>query len=207
MEIPLDSLVKYAFLDPASGKQSIKRTRARSAIVVIGVDPWMRVFVLHTWADRASTMTIVEQVFKANEIWKPKLFGCEANAQQSLFAGAIRDQAMHRHIRLPLTPVNQPTKIDKDFRIRSVLQPVLAEGRLFMHPSQHELRVELQSFPMAPTKDLVDALASAISLAPTRPNRRLRDQEVEELAAYLRAIGAPPHVIEARVREAQGAAA
>src|ERR1043166_9797408 len=110
--VSYSDLLVYAFIDPAGGKrQQLKRVRARSAIVVVGADYMERLFVLHTWADRASTPQILEKVFAINERVKPRRFGCEANALQSLFADAIRYIAKERGLRIPLTPVEQPTKI------------------------------------------------------------------------------------------------
>jgi hypothetical protein len=200
--LTLDGLTdRYAFLDPASGKTQIKRTRARSAIIVIAADPMNRIFVLYAWADRVSTDRIIKQVLQVQEAYAPRLFGCEANAQQSLFADALKLKARDMQRRLPLVPVMQPTKLDKDFRIRAALQSVIADGRLFMQAGQHELRDELLTFPMSPTKDLVDALASAVTMAPTRRTGRQRSSERDALARYLRESGVAASLIERRLAE------
>ena len=197
MEIKLSDMVeRYSFCDPASGRQVIKRVRARSAVVTIGVDHLMRFFVLHTFADRCSTDKLIEKLVEIGETYQPRLFGIEANAMQSLFANAMRREARTAKKRIPFIPITQPTKIDKDFRIRAALQPVIASGRLFLQANQIDLRGELLSFPMSPTKDLVDALASAIAMAPNRQTRREKDKELESRLAYLRATGAPLHYIE-----------
>ena len=210
MELNISGLNRYAFLDPASGRQTIKRTRARSAIVVIGVDSLNRIFVLETWAERAATTKIIEQVLVLNNRWQPKLFGCESNAQQSLFADVLNDTGKRQVIgggrKLPLTAVFQPTKVDKDFRIRSAIQPVIADGRLFVPARLTEMRLEIQAFPMGGTKDLIDALASAIGLVPFRPVKQMRDDEAKALSAYLRKCGTPAWAIEQKLRE-MGAAA
>lgn len=190
-------LTIYAFLDPAGGKRgTIKSTRARSAIIVIGVDQLERIFVLHTWADRAATEKIIEKVFQINAQWRPKRFGCEANAQQSLFAGAISYAGKFKGQALTLYPINQPTKITKEFRIRTILQPIISEGRLFVQTNMHELRTELQSFPVGMTVDLVDALASACTLVPSRPTQRRADEEVDHLQQYLQDSGLSSEEIE-----------
>lgn len=200
--VPLTDIVdKVAFLDPASGKKlAVKRVRARSAIVVIGVDLLARIYVLHAWADRVPTATLMDKVMDVQTRFTPRAFGCEANAMQSLFADAIRLEANHRAVALPLVPVHQPTHVDKDFRIRAALQPVVAWGRLFLRRDQVELKSEIESFPMSATKDLVDALASAIALAPATPAPRMRSEERREYAEYLRDVGVEPWEIEEKVR-------
>jgi len=189
--------VRIAFCDPASGKRlALKRVRARSAIVVIAMDLLSRIFVLHAWADRCSTDALTMKILEINAALKPRTFGIEANAMQSLYGDMVSREAKFKGTRLPLMPVNQPTKIDKDWRIRMTLQPVIADGRLFVQPQHYELKSELTTFPMSPTKDLIDALASAINLLPRPATRIDKDTERDAHLAYLRATNAPMHYIE-----------
>lgn len=198
----LDDLAVFAYLDPAGGKRGlIKSVRARSAIVVIGVDCVDRIFVLRTWADRAPTEKIIEQVFKLQEQYHPKIFGIEASAQQSLFAGALSYIGRSTGRTAPLYPVNQPTKITKEFRIRTILQPIIAHGRLFIKEDMHELRSELQTFPVGITMDLVDALATACSLSPRRTGRAQVEQEQDDLQHYLADAGLRQSEIDMTMRE------
>lgn len=200
-EVPIEQLQHYAFLDPASGKQVMKRVLARSAIVVVGVDALTRIFVRYAWADRVSPSKILDKVFEVNDRFKPRRFGCEANAQQSLFAGSILHDAKWRNKRIPISPIYQPTNLDKDFRIRTLIQPVMAQGRLFLADEHYELKLEVQSFPLSALKDLIDALASVIDMVPKQATGRQNTAEIEELAAHLRASGVPPHLIERRINE------
>ena len=95
-------------------------------------------------------------------------------------------------------PVYQPTKVEKTWRIRSVLEPVINDGRLFLQEDMTDLEAELRGFPTAEYKDLVDALASVIALVPRRAVKKQEDFEIESTLAYLRETGAPPHYIERR---------
>lgn len=189
------------FCDPASGKSEVvKRVRARSAIVGVAHDWLNRVFVLDVWADRCSTDALIDKIFAINAAWTPRIFGCEANGLQSLFGDAVLREARFAGVSLPLSPVLQPTRIDKDWRIRTGLQPVLASGRLFLQPSHEALVTEIRNFPMHPTKDLVDALETAIRLLPPVSSRRERDTEHEAYLTYLRDSGADRSVIDAAAR-------
>src|SRR5262245_33487188 len=162
-DLPLTHLVDtVAFCDPAGRKRlELKRVRARAAIVVVSQDALGRVFVMHTWADRASGGQITDHIFRVQEAHHPRTFGIEANAMQTLFGDMVAREAQFKMRRVPLLPVIQPTNVDKDWRIRTALQPIIGWDRLFLQPDHYELRTELTTFPMNPLKDLVDALASA----------------------------------------------
>jgi len=193
----------YAFLDPASGKksssQAVKKTRARSAIVVIAVDPLYRIYILHTWADQVAPHRVRDKVLEINQQYKPRVFGIESSAQQFLFVDLVGTEARRLGQKLNLAPVDQPTNIFKDDRIRNTIEPAMVVGRLFHLENQIEFENELRGFPTARTKDIVDALASCINLAPKPRARKERDQEADELASYLRSRGMPASYIEQRI--------
>lgn len=203
----IDSLTRIAFTDPSGGKsatQRLKRTSARSSIIVIGVDELCRVYVLYAWADRCPTDDYVKKIYAANENFHPKIFGVEANAMQTLFGDMLAREARTLKMRIPFVPVQQNTKVDKRWRIRSALQPVIAEGRLFVQDNQLELKAELSTHPMSPTVDLIDALASAVALAPKRASKVVKDERADALADYLRRSGAKPAYIQERMRQLRG---
>lgn len=203
MQIPLASLERIAFCDLAGARQPIKRIRSRQAIIVIGMDQLTRFFVLYAWAGRLTTSKLKTKLIEAGDRYKPRRFGIEANAMQFLFADLVAEQAKELKKRIPFVPVNQPTKIEKTWRIRTTLQPVIADGRLFVMDNQIELRSELSVFPMGATMDLADCLASAIRLAPARVMQQQQKSEVEALARYLRDTGATPRYIEQRIKEVE----
>lgn len=204
-QIPLSELEVYSFCDPASGKSVIKRVRARSSIVVIGADSINRIFVLMAWAGRPTTPILVKKLIDVGDRYKGHLrrFGIEANAMQSLFADLVSSQAKELQRKIPFVPIMQPTKVDKDWRIRTTLQPLMNadSGRLFVHETHHELKSELLSFPMGATKDLVDALASAVRLVPRRVSSERSDEQQQALASYLRESGLSPQQIVQRLNE------
>jgi len=198
-EIKLDDLSeRYGFLDPASSKKDgeLKRIKARSALVVVAPDWLGRIFVLDAWCGRTSTDDLIERMYKTHEIWKLRVLGGEANAMQELFQEAVLRDARLRGRSLPLRPVHQPTRLEKDWRIRTILQPIIANGRLFLRPDMTELRTEIASFPLSPFKDTVDALASAVKMIPRRGTRKEQDAEKQQLMEYLRKSGAPSSYIE-----------
>ena len=200
MHVPLALLTeRVCFVDPAAGKSALKTQSARAAVVTIGRDPDGYIFCLEAWAARCSTETFVARIFAIAERWTPRVIGVEANAMQVLFGDMLAREARAQGRRLPLVPVYQPPQLKKDFRIRTTLQPLLAAGRIILGPDQEALRDELLGFPQLPTKDLVDAFASAIALLPARAPKAQRADEAAALASYLRETGAPAGYIAARV--------
>lgn len=196
----------YAFLDPAGPKkrnEGLKHVASRSAIIVCGQDELSRVFVLHAWAARTATDKLIEKIIDVNNTWHPKVFGCEENNLASLFADVLRLNARWGNLRLPLVGIPQPSTIEKDARIRQVLQPLVATGRIMLRsgdPGMAELRTEITSFPMNFRKDMIDALASCCRMMPLRAKRGGVNSEREQYLRYLRESGASPAEIEKAAR-------
>ena len=194
---------RYGFLDPAGGKArgGLRRVSARSAIVIVAPSPQGHLVVLEAWAAKCPTSELVAKVFSLQETWKIKIFGVEANAMQSLFVDSLEMLAANREIKIPLTPVFQPTRVEKTFRIRTALQPVIESGRLILGETQLELYSELEAFPQGQTVDLVDALASAVSLVPALPPGEEDFYEDRGLERYLRSINTPEWYISKRLEQ------
>jgi predicted phage terminase large subunit-like protein len=201
--VSLSDCVIIAFCDPAGRSKSaeLKRIRARSAIIVIAVDPLRRVFVIFAWAEKCTPEKLAKEIEDVLRKYKPKMFGIEANAMQSLFADLVRARCRQAGLRSALVPITQPTHVDKDFRITTAIQPVMANGRLFLHRTMVELLAELRGFPTHRLKDLVDALASAIALAPKRTLRSVASDHRAALEKYLRRSGASEDYVRQRLAE------
>lgn len=203
-QIRLDEInPRYLFCDPASGKkrEAIRSVRARSAIVVVGTDSLNRIFVLDAWADRVGTNEIRKKFVDMCEYWGPAIAAFEDVGQQSLLVDPIMDEAAMRGLQLPLAAIKPTTKVDKRFRIRATIQPVYGAGRLIINESLLELINEITGFPLSPTMDLVDAMASAIALVPPATTEQKTSDDAAELARYLRESGASMDAIEQRMAE------
>lgn len=207
----LPDLDLYFFTDPAGGKAKAaaakhKKIRALQATIGIAVDHLQRIFVIHAWAGRLPASRYLDKLISICDNYNPKIFGIEANAMQSLFANLVYDETRRRlgaH-KNKFLEVNQPTKIDKFFRIRTSLEPVINEGRLFVPEHMTELLADLRGFPTIQHIDRIDCLASAVALVPQRPVPQKRKDEADALASYLRNRGVPSHEIEKRLKELYG---
>jgi predicted phage terminase large subunit-like protein len=198
---------KYFFADLASGKKSmaeLKRVRARQAIC--GVAPYYfnkrrYCFVIYAWAGRLSTPEFKKKLIDIHDKWQPTRFGLEANAMQSLFTDTVIDEVKRSGERVRFVAIDQPTKIDKDWRIRTALQEPIANHEVFLLHTQTELQTEVVGFPTAATKDVIDALASIFyHLLPKKrkPEAENKD-ETDALAEYMRLSGATPAEIMRRL--------
>lgn len=201
--LDLKDLEVFAFADPATGKrkQTSKHRLARQAISVLARDWLMRWFLLYCWAGRVTATELKDKILSVYDIFRPRKFGIEANGMQVLFGDLVRAEAKERFGRIPLVPVYQPTNVDKDFRIRTGMEPILYQGRLFLQEKQHEAEIEIRGFPTAETKDIIDSIESAIRIAPKRALPKRKDAEVERYAKYLRATRCPAHLIQQKVAE------
>jgi hypothetical protein len=205
-DIKLSALTsRVAFVDPAAGKTRLKKQSARSAIACVAADGLDRIFVLDAWADRCSTEKLIDRMCWTHTTFGPSIIGVEANAMQEIFSDAVMLLLKSRGIVLPIVPVGQPVGIDKDLRIRLILQPIVGFGRLFLAEGQVELEKEITAFPSGKMKDMVDSLASACKLLPARTQAKQRSDKYEALAAYHRQVGTPPEQIERRLQEVMGA--
>jgi hypothetical protein len=192
----------YAFLDPSGGNnQVIKRITARSAIVVVQEGPNSSLFVMDAWAAKCSTDTLTNKIFEVNRFYKPRLFGIESNAMQSLYVESVTREARDKQIPINLIPWHQPTHVKKAFRIRTTLQPWFAHGKMIIRDTLLELKNELVAFPTGTLMDLVDALASAVAMVPPRTELNTIDTELVSLANYMRLAGYGQAAIERRLME------
>lgn len=201
LSIPLDSLEIYGFVDPAAGKEARTRRRLARQVIVIGSRDWYdRWFFPYIWAGRETASDFADKIIEAYETHSPRRFGIEANGMQVLFGSLVREKAKESEERvgkIKMIPIYQPTNVDKNFRIRNGLEPVINQGRLFLQSGEIAARAELQGFPTAATKDIVDSLETLISrVAPKRPIRNVKSHEESDYATYLRASGMPAHLIE-----------
>lgn len=197
IEIPLHLVDVVAFADPAGSKTEVKKVQARSAIAVIAGDSRDRVYTLDVWSARTTTDKFVEKMFELFATWRPRVFGVEANAMQSLFADMLRRECKLRGTPIPFVNVTQPTRVDKPFRNRSALQGIINEGRfLMLKDAQVEARNELESHPMCAQFDMVDSVASAVGLLRRTPRETAKAGELLSMRRHLLASGMTPRQID-----------
>jgi hypothetical protein len=85
------------------------------------------------------------------------VFGIEGVAYQKAFKWFVKTEASRRGEYLNVVELKALGQ-GKKIHIRG-LQPIMATGRLFVHPTQHILRDEMFSYPNGKHDDVIDALA------------------------------------------------
>ncbi len=206
MALTISDLVHYMFVDPAARsdtQQKRHKQRSKQAIVVIGVDWLERVFIRFAWSGRLPASNFASKIIDTYMRFNPTVCGIEANGAQTLFAELVQEEAKNKLGRISMRPVAHSVKIAKEWRIRTAIEPVLNQGRLFLEdgPQMMEMEAQLRSFPTGKFVDLVDALASCLSMIPKRRKTLELEEEAQSVLAYLRETGAPSWYIEQRARE------
>ena len=197
-------LETYAFADLGAGKDAKRKNNKRQArqVIVVGCRDWLdRWFFPFIWAGKETTSDFKKKILDTQEQFSPRMFGLEANGMQVLFGSLVREEAKIRFGTVKMVPVYQPTNVDKDYRIRTGLEPMILQGRLFLLPESTEAWIELRGFPTAMTKDIVDAIETCIRMAPKRPINVRSNVEYESYARYLRSTKTPPYIIEQKLAE------
>jgi len=202
-ELELKYLEIYAFADLAAGKEARSKKRTARQVIAVGARDWLdRWFFIYIWAGRETASDFKKRILDVQEMHRPRIFGLEANGMQVLYGALVREESKLRSGgRVKMIPVYQPTNVDKDFRIRTGLEPLIAQGRLFILPELTDAWIELRGFPTAQTKDIVDAMETCVRLAPKRPRKVAREAEREQYAEYLRGTRLAPHLIEKKLAE------
>lgn len=165
-EWPLEKLDITTTVDLAVAE---KVTSDRNAVVTVGVSPLGEAIVLDTWVKRCTPLDVIEHLFWVKKRWPVRAFGIEGVVYQKAFKYFLRAECERRQmymniIELKAIPSKKGTgNNSKESRIRG-LQPIAATGRLYVLPTQHELRSELADFPLGEHDDCIDALAHQLQL-------------------------------------------
>jgi hypothetical protein len=167
--IPLTECDVVLAVDPAATERYISSKTSRSAVGVIATDSSNRHFLISLQADYVSPLRMFEWMFEAKRKFTNYLRATflEANAGFKVLTPLLRERETKLGIYLNLRP--SAAFGEKDARIRSTLQPVLAENRLYVQ--DHDmLKVleEQRAFPQSKKKDILDMLCLGISNS-TRP--------------------------------------
>jgi predicted phage terminase large subunit-like protein len=203
--VATNKLYKTAFADPAGGTNTLLThagTRSRASIVVVGQDDLERIFILEAWAKRLPPDQLMAKMFETQFKWKPAIFGMDSSGPQLQFHQIVKKEARDRNIHWNLRGVAERT--DKITFIETVLQPIVAQGRLLRSAVEHEvadLKNEWQSFPGGSYKDIMDALARAVWLLPSSLPAHLRLMDRMQLKRYLERTGMDSSQVELRLAQ------
>ena len=164
-------------IDPAPTKKGEKTNepRARTALVVVALDPWGRYHTLQSLALREDPVTILEAVVRLTHIWKFSKVGVEEVNFSSVYAPLWQQILHYKHPGVEFAWVPLLTKgEDKDTRIRSLMGPHREGLWYYSLPDTRPVVQELLEYPNAETRDCIDAQAyfRQILVRPETPDER-----------------------------------
>lgn len=137
---------------------SVRKDADFSAIVCVGVDPALRVFMLEAWHARVQTKTLLEQIFKFAARWRTRAAYYEDSATQKLIELSIQQYAKETGQHINILPVKAGNKQSKEQRIR-LIQPYFEKGLVYIRESHTDFATEYSDFPLGKHDDLLDAFA------------------------------------------------
>ncbi len=156
--VPLSKLDVTVAVDLAPAE---KITSDRNALTTVGITPWNEVIILDVWAKRCTPLAVIERLFELKQRFAPRAIGIEDVAYQKAFKYFLKQECERRGVYMNIVPLKATGK--KEVRIRG-LQPILATGRIYAHPTQHLLRNEMADFPLGEHDDTVDSLAMHLQM-------------------------------------------
>lgn len=138
-----------------------KTNSDRNAVVTVGCSPKNQAIVLDAWGKRCTQLDVIRHLFYVKKRFRPRVFGVEDVGYQKSMKYTIQELGRAEGLYLNTAPV-KPGGKDKP-HIRG-LQPLMATGRLYIHPTQHILRSEAADYPLGEHDDVLDALALHLQL-------------------------------------------
>lgn len=133
----------------------------RNAIATVGVSPKNQAIVLDSWAHRGDPLKLIKHLFWLKRRFNPRAFGIEDINYQKALKYIVRQMGLDQGLYLNVVPVKPGGKGKPHIR---GLQPLMATGRLYIHPTQHILRNEAADYPLGEHDDALDALALQLQL-------------------------------------------
>ena len=154
----MGELNKYMVMDPA---MSPGNRSDRTGIVVTGIDPKGRIFILEATALRKDPFEALNTVYDIYNKWRPMQLGIEAIAFQRLLLTQLDRMAKVRLQWLPVIAVKGlSTPGAKETRINQVVGETFASGRVYLRKEMTDFLDEYSWFPdPTSTRDLLDAFS------------------------------------------------
>jgi len=160
-------------VDPAISERS---TAARTAIVVAGISPYGKIFLLDSWAGRqGDPAKVIEQIVAMALEWGPRCIGIEMIAYQKALLPYMNREMTSRSKWWPIIELkpdrNSKAVEKKNMRILSMV-PFFKSGQIYILRGNYDFIDEFESFPNGSTVDLLDAFSYAIRLLVPKDDSR-----------------------------------
>jgi len=198
IQVETSKLYRVGWYDPGGARPG-HNSGSRGAAIVVGMDDLERKFVMATWTAVATPTDAAKRVIKMQKRWKCALWGVDVTGPQQANLDLVRNEAREQGIHIVLRGVSLHG--EKRRVIETIIQPQVARGQLF-RPTENEvsdLKREFVNFPHGVYKDLLDSLAHAIELLPSRSVAEMKELERQQFERYLERTGLSKDEIRRRM--------
>lgn len=141
--------------DPSMGES---KDADESGIIVTGIDSKSNIFILETVKKRLRPPQLVDELFRLQNKYRPRLIAIEEVNFSAIFKYWIEERAAKAEIHLNIRPYKPGSKRSKEARIRG-LAHFFSAGQVYLHEGMYDLRDEYEQFPLGKSQHLLDALA------------------------------------------------
>lgn len=172
-----EKVITYTTVDLASDPNDTKGEPDWNVILTCGKDLITgRIYVLDYKRLRCSPSEVIDALFEQVRTFKPVRVGIESVGYQRTLLYWVRERQRQQGLFFVIDPLTHGRK-SKEERIRG-LQPVFANGALYLRTWMQDLRSELLSFPLGAHDDVADALSMQLPM--WRMTRSKKEQTVAE---------------------------
>ena len=156
--VPLAMMNKALLWDPAPTEQNeVNRSRgSRNGLVVVGRDPWGRLFFLDCWAGRTDPLDVISAAFRLADRWSVQSIGVEEVAFSMLYRHWLTQEMKRRGQWIPIMRLKTGNR-QKDARIVAMIAPARSGLFYLNRDTMAPLAKELVEFPYSSLRDLIDA--------------------------------------------------
>lgn len=189
---PLYLMDKCIIMDPAPTESNdLKREpHARTAILVMGLDPWGRKFILESWADRVGYEAVIDKIFELSLKWSTNKCAVEEVNFSTVYRHWIqreqRHDGKHPGHYLQVIPLH-PKGREKHARILA-REPEWRQGLYYLNrEGTFPFQVEFVEYPNSQTVDLMDCMGydkDCLSRPETFEEQQQRKKIEHQGAAY-----------------------
>ena len=176
---PLRSLRFYIHVDPSLGENQYSDY---SGIVVVGLAPGRRVFVVEAIGLRLDPLALPQKILELAKFYDPKRITIESNAYQKAAMYYLEKEAREQRIYINVEPSHSPSGKQKPARIRAALGPWFSTGSIWIREGLNNIVEEYMQFGRAKDQHLLDAFAQGPEFWKFPENEAVRMRRVKEHA-------------------------
>lgn len=158
-DVPVKALDITVALDPAAAE---RMKDDQNGITVTGTTREGDAVVLEAFGTRDNPVAVLGHLLALHDRYRVRLWGIEGVAYQKAFKYFLAAEAVRQRKYFEVFEI-KASNSTKAQRIKG-LQPVMATGHLYVHPSQLELRMQINEFPLAKHDDVLDSLSMHLQM-------------------------------------------